>query len=77
MKPKEKYNERLKQIGYKIKYRDESYIDGYLDSAEPREAQLVKAKKLLNKWLYFHAGHKDYPSPLQSETEQFLSGVEK
>lgn len=36
----EKYNERLKQIGYKIKYRDETYIDGYLDGAEPREKRI-------------------------------------
>lgn len=35
----EKYNERLKQIGYKIKYRDETYIDGYLDGAGPREKE--------------------------------------
>ena len=35
-----KYNERLKQNGYNVEYRNETYIDGYLDSAEPREKQI-------------------------------------
>ena len=37
----EKYNERLKQNGCNIEYRNETYIDGYLDSAEPREERIA------------------------------------
>jgi len=46
----EKYNERLKQNGIKVKYKNETYIDGYLDSAEPREKRIEELeKKLKNK----------------------------
>ena len=41
----EKYNERLKQIGYKIKYKDETYNDGYLDGAEPREKRITELEE--------------------------------
>lgn len=43
----EKYNKRLKQNGYKIEYRNETYIDGYLDSAEPREKHIKHLEESL------------------------------
>lgn len=36
----EKYNERLKQNGIKVEYRNGTYVDGYMDSAEPREKRI-------------------------------------
>jgi chromosome segregation ATPase len=36
----DKYNERLRQNGYKVDYKNETYIDGYVDSAEPREKEI-------------------------------------
>lgn len=38
----EKYNERLKQNGIKVEYRNGTYVDGYMDSAEPREKRIAE-----------------------------------
>lgn len=46
----EKYNERLKQNGYKIEYRNETYIDGYIDSAEPREKRIAELEAEVKEW---------------------------
>ena len=42
---KEKYIKRLKQNGCNVEYKNETYIDGYLDSAEPREKLLQEKNK--------------------------------
>ena len=41
----EKYNERLKQNGIKVEYRNGTYVDGYMDSAEPREKRIEELEE--------------------------------
>ena len=45
----EKYNERLRQNGIKVEYKNETYIDGYLDSAEPREKKITELEAQIEK----------------------------
>ena len=45
----EKYIKRLKQNGCNVEYKNETYIDGYLDSAEPREKRIVELEAEVNR----------------------------
>lgn len=49
----EKYNERLKQNDIKSEYRNQTYNDGYIDGAEPRE-RYIEELKLKIKYLTQH-----------------------
>lgn len=41
----EKYAERLEKAGFKVNIKNETYIDGYLDSAEPRELKIAELER--------------------------------
>lgn len=76
----EKYNERLKQDGITVEYKNETYIDGYLDSAEPREHKIAEAKKIIKDLLdtqYRLDPYRDIFKDRIAAAEQFISEVEK
>ena len=75
----EKYNERLKQNGIAVEYKNETYIDGYLDSAEPRERKIAEAKKIIKDLLdtqYRLDPYRDIFKDRIAAAEQFISEVE-
>ena len=71
----EKENAELKK---QLEMSNKVYNDN-LDYSYHIEGQLTKAKELLAKWveLFKPKGGNIPPTPIQVETEQFISGVEK
>lgn len=75
----EKYIKRLKQDGIEVEYRNETYNDGYLDAAEPREERISVLEKentdLRGKLIFlsnlFKAWQKEF-----DKAEQFLKDSE-
>ena len=55
------------------------YKKGVLDGYNKANERLIKAKELLTKWveLFKPKGGNIPPTPIQVETEQFISEVEK
>lgn len=75
----EKYAERLEKAGFKVNIKNETYIDGYLDSAEPRELKIAEAKKIIKDLLdtqYRLDPYRDIFKDRIAAAEQFISEVE-
>ena len=45
----EGYIKRIRQVGVKDNYRNQTYNDGYLDGAEPREKRIAELEAQIEK----------------------------
>ena len=70
----EGYIKRIRQVGVKDNYRNQTYNDGYLDGAEPREKYIAELKAQIEKMKWHKVSDGDLPKDRHNVYVVYMNG---